>query len=479
MVRHPHDPKTSSPAVRAARDREAQRERLLRGGTTGRVVRDGTKSSGWNVDLTIPLEEIPDTGVDVTERLPATFIDELLDDGREPRWRGRDDATIELHLSRESTLVRLEGSISFRLLHPCVRCLNDVPFDVDLDVRLRLVERSITDVVEGDLAAGILEDGMTDSLGDADGVEDLDVASFQGGAISITAVLREQHFLELPPHPACDHPLARPTEPCVLDAAGVLAAEQGRGVDPRWAGLAQLRDRLPPGPPQVPEGVDEVDEDAVLELDSDDVMGDPLEAEDGSIPSDPRVHNGFEAMVELSDIDDDVEEGGDEEGDPERGDADDEGTSTAIVLPLERVKRPQGSTRASEKPSAPRAKTAGKGSQAAKKAASANATTATKPAPKKAAPQKAAPQKATKASPKKASPKKASPKKAAPQKAASKKAASKKAASKKAASKKAASKKGVPKKAAAKKAVAKKAAGKKATSKKAPAKRASPATARR
>jgi uncharacterized metal-binding protein YceD (DUF177 family) len=416
MVRQPNDPKTSTPAVRAARDREQQRERLLRGGTTGRVVRDASKSSGVHVDLTIAVEELPDTGLDVIEHLPAAFVSEMLDEGRTPRWTGREDATLELHLSRESTLVRLEGSVSFRLSHPCVRCLNDVPFDVDLDLRLRLVERSATDVIEGDFAAGDLAEGATDSLGDAEGVEDIDVASFQAGRISIPEVLREQLFLELPMHPACDHPLARPTEPCLLDATVALAKEQGRGVDPRWAGLAELRDSLPPGPAtpagREPGGASSGnghDDDNVIQVEADDIV------DDGPV-LDPRVHNGYETTVELR--------GGDLFHDDEESD---EPGGASIQLDGDEPPKPL------KKPALP-------------------GTSAKKAAPKKAAPKKAAP--------KKAAPKKAAPKKAAPKKAAPKKAAAKKAAPKKAAPKKAAPKKAAPKKAAKK--TAKKAAKKRA-----------------
>ena len=59
----------------------------------------------------------------------------------EVEWTGAGDAHIKLRVESEAGLVHAHGKAHFALRHPCVRCLNPVPFDVPLDVDLRLARR--------------------------------------------------------------------------------------------------------------------------------------------------------------------------------------------------------------------------------------------------------------------------------------------------------------------------------------------------
>jgi uncharacterized metal-binding protein YceD (DUF177 family) len=245
MTRHPNDYRTSSPAVQRAREREEARHEHA---PSSRVVRDVTQPGGVRVDLDVKVDEIED-GVDIDEALPAGFVSELLDDNKEPHWSARGDAKLRVHLEREASFVRIKGQARFELSHPCVRCLNDVPFDWPLQIDLRLVERA-AGPIEADMSEG---DGDGDDfegkpLGDAADLEDLDIASYANGVVKVGDLLREQLFLELPPHPACDSPRAKPTAPCAFDERQVNADASQGWTEARWAGLASLRDKLPPGP---------------------------------------------------------------------------------------------------------------------------------------------------------------------------------------------------------------------------------------
>jgi uncharacterized metal-binding protein YceD (DUF177 family) len=215
------------------RAREKMEARLMKDGKTGRVLGD-------NVDLSVPLEELDDGQVEIHEDLPAAYMTALLDDGHELRWRGREPSRVDLTLDKEAGFVRVLGTAHFQLLHPCVRCLIDVPFDVPLTVDLRLVQREKPLIVEDEEE----DEAFADDGSATTALEDLNVASFSDGIVAMGDVLREQLFLELPMHPACDSPRARPTGPCSF----VEPKSDPGWVDSRWAGLAALRDKLPPGP---------------------------------------------------------------------------------------------------------------------------------------------------------------------------------------------------------------------------------------
>ena len=236
MTRHPHDLRSSSPAVQRARERAEARKTPIK-----------------VLDLDVHVDELDEGGVDLQQELPVALISELLDDKKVPRWTGREPASIDLHLELEATFVRVTGSTKFHLSHPCVRCLNDVPFDFDMAVDLRLVERAAGGPVEADYSEGASDDDTAGApLGDAADLEDLDVASYAAGHVKIGELLREQLFLELPLHPACDSRGAHPTEPCAFDEKEANAGEVKGWSAARWAGLAALRDKLPPATDKKP-----------------------------------------------------------------------------------------------------------------------------------------------------------------------------------------------------------------------------------
>lgn len=229
--------------LRQTRARLAQKE-LESTGSTGRVIADRRVAHGFRVDLRIPLDEIREPELRVKETLPASWLTDLLADPSDEPWRASGDAQIDLSLVRDAQTVRVRGQSSAQLSHVCVRCLETVPFDLALELDLRLVARNDPELAEDELA---FESGMKDWLeGNAEAVDlhQADEVPFDGRIVDVAAVLREQMFLELPMHPACESPGANPSGPCVVDREGALAEEQSRWVDPRWAGLMALKDRL-------------------------------------------------------------------------------------------------------------------------------------------------------------------------------------------------------------------------------------------
>lgn len=221
----------------------AHHERL--NGTPRRVFPDARVEGGVKVDLDIPVDDIdPDLHVD--ETLPRHWLEKLLDDPVDPPWRAAGDARVDLTLTREAATVHVAGEGSFPVEHACVRCLRDVRFELDVAFDLRLAEGVPTEPDED-----LMGEGVEMGLGDDDDALDPDAADlvpFDGRVVRLPEILREQIFLELPMHPSCESEGAEPPEgPCTLDPDGALERERGRWQDPRWAGLAALKDRLPPG----------------------------------------------------------------------------------------------------------------------------------------------------------------------------------------------------------------------------------------
>ncbi len=237
MSRHDHDLRSPTPALERARTREHARRR------------QHAQITGVPPTLDVHVDDLAEGELEVDTLLPAAALSELLDEGKEIEWTATGDARIALRLEREAGFVRVRGRASFALRHPCVRCLNAVPFEVPLDVDLRRVRREAVDAKAPEAEHSDEDLEEVSAAGDLD---DLGIASFVGDTIHLADVLREQLYLELPMHPACDSPRARPTAPCAFDEAGALHKEQARWVDPRWAGLAKLKDQLAAGPAPAP-----------------------------------------------------------------------------------------------------------------------------------------------------------------------------------------------------------------------------------
>jgi uncharacterized metal-binding protein YceD (DUF177 family) len=243
MSRRGFDVRFSSPAVERARARAEERERARHHGDTGRA-------HGDRVDLAVLVDELDQGPVEVREDLPTEWVSQLVDDQHEIKWSGEGAGRVDVTLEREAAFVRLKGKARFALLHPCVRCgQRDVPFEVPLKLDLRLVERAETETPEGDFES--FNDGDDHAglpLGDAADLEDIDVASYAGHTVALDAILREQLFLELPAHPNCESAGACLKGPCgLVEQQEALQAEKERFVDPRWAGLLALKEKLTDG----------------------------------------------------------------------------------------------------------------------------------------------------------------------------------------------------------------------------------------
>ncbi len=194
--------------------------------------------------LLVRVDRIGAAGLVIKEELSCEWISKLL---HEPQndfaWRAIKSSMIELHLQPEAEMIHLTGKGIFWLNSSCVRCIKDVPFGLTLQFNLRLfAQEKQIDEASIDMEFFDDEDIMSFS-GESD--NDLTTAYYQNGVIDISALLKEQLFLELPSYPVCNHPLAlNKGSICELTATKAIVSDASFKKNP-FAGLANWLDQLP------------------------------------------------------------------------------------------------------------------------------------------------------------------------------------------------------------------------------------------
>jgi len=173
-----------------------------------------TKTNDKSPFLRIRIDQISPMGLVVKEELSLELIFDLL---KEPKnqfaWQPFKSAHIHLNMKPEKDAICLQGQGAFYLSCACVRCLNDVPFLINLQLNLRLFAKEKEAALEPHLVMESLEIEADSTFASED--QDLTTAYYENKTIDLAVVIREQLFLDLPLYPACDHELSlNRTNPC-------------------------------------------------------------------------------------------------------------------------------------------------------------------------------------------------------------------------------------------------------------------------
>jgi uncharacterized protein len=129
-------------------------------------------------------------------------------------------------INRSGQEVRLQGTVTARAEVECDRCLKtvDVPIETEFDVTY--------------IPSVDYERAVTAELQE----EDLSVSVFDGEAIDIDDLVREQVLLALPPRLLCGEQCKGLCPVCGADRnQSECASCAPTETDPRWAGLAGLK----------------------------------------------------------------------------------------------------------------------------------------------------------------------------------------------------------------------------------------------
>lgn len=143
------------------------------------------------------------------------------------RARLLDAAEIRGRVWRTSVEVQISGRITARVEIECDRCLR--PVIVPIDVRFDVAYLPESDYSVEDAGTELQE-------------KDLSVSFFDGEAIDVDELVREQALLALPPRVLCRADCKGLCPVCGTNRNDEACGCESAETDPRWAALAQLKE---------------------------------------------------------------------------------------------------------------------------------------------------------------------------------------------------------------------------------------------
>jgi len=146
------------------------------------------------------------------------------------RIAGRVELAMDVE-KQEDRRVRLTGTLRAPLELPCSRCLEPIMLAVDTPFDLSYLP-ALLNKGEGELEVE---------------AEDLGVAFYEGDAIDLGQLIREQCYLVLPMKPLCSPDCLGLCPECGTNLNHGACRCERRWVDPRLAALAQLLPKEPKG----------------------------------------------------------------------------------------------------------------------------------------------------------------------------------------------------------------------------------------
>jgi uncharacterized protein len=163
------------------------------------------------------LESIGGKFAHVYEPGELTLDEERIDLAEPPGVAGR--------IRRVGARVTVEGQIAAGTRVECDRCLAPIAAPVNTEFRVEFVT---PDVYQAEQAAELAE-------------EDLALSVFDGEAIDVDEIVREQLLLAVPSYALCREDCKGLCPVCGVDRNRIDCNCQLAETDPRWSGLENLR----------------------------------------------------------------------------------------------------------------------------------------------------------------------------------------------------------------------------------------------
>lgn len=138
------------------------------------------------------------------------------------------ETTVTGRASRKGEQVRLTGKISGGVEANCDRCLRPVHVGVEAEFEERLVPAA--------------SESLTDELAELQ-PEDLGFSTYEDDAVDVDSFVREQMLLALPMRLLCREDCKGLCPTCGADLNDHACACEQPTTDPRWATLADLKER--------------------------------------------------------------------------------------------------------------------------------------------------------------------------------------------------------------------------------------------
>lgn len=184
----------------------------------------------------IRADNVPVGGLDISEDLKATFLNKLIEEPNgQISWKCLEDTTLTAQLVHEADMLRLTGNAPFRMVYPCVRCMEDVEFRVEIGFNARLLPRD-KDPDQGQLEfeAESFDDMSAHST---EGAGETVASYYDDGIIDLSDMLREQLFLEFPQYPSCSSEEALSPRECDMTVLHTVNAPAATVIEHPFARL--------------------------------------------------------------------------------------------------------------------------------------------------------------------------------------------------------------------------------------------------
>jgi uncharacterized protein len=190
--------------------------------------------------MRINVEEIGDEGLELQEPLSRAWLDAALAGDRPQLFTAAGPAKLSARLEKFQGGVLLRAESSPRVSTACRRCLRPVELTVPMTFSLSLVPRA-------NLSRRLSDEGGERSptpdakaRGSFD-PNDVDQETFDGRAIELDPLIREQLLLALPMDALCREDCKGLCPSCGQDLNEKACGCKGESADPRWAKLRSLK----------------------------------------------------------------------------------------------------------------------------------------------------------------------------------------------------------------------------------------------
>ena len=242
--------KTSEALKKARQDFEA-RERARFDGLSGRIKEDRREECGYAADFIVGLDEIRVDGFILKEKLPQAWLNHIFNENQKnkeiPCWHAQGDGNLDLKLQRDNHLVKLKGQLALNVGRSCDRCLVPLIFDLDRRWHLHFLPAPLNPGIEFNFGVGDMGEAHAHLPVSDDVDSGPDACFYENDRLDLLAAMLEEIFLVLPAYIRCGDPHVVPNaQGCDSQAdQGVWKPKsQEKWVDPRWAGLLEMKDKL-------------------------------------------------------------------------------------------------------------------------------------------------------------------------------------------------------------------------------------------
>ena len=178
--------------------------------------------------MKVHLDKIGVDGYELDTALEKAWVTELMVEAKAP-FEAVGDGRLKVRLDRVGDdVVHARGRVVVSLAAPCGRCLEGLRYDINVPIEVAMFPLG------------------SEPMGGEDGelsADDLGVTTYEGKQIDLTAIVRDEVFLEMPMNPVCAFAEARecPNYQKVAGSVEMPPEEPKPGTDPRWAALKSIK----------------------------------------------------------------------------------------------------------------------------------------------------------------------------------------------------------------------------------------------